>query len=92
MFRFSIRELMLVTLVVGVCVAWWLDRSHVATESARNREIIMKVRQKGLDVGALLNDPKLSSELNAEWEAEYAAAAKLNPKSPNTSRPSPPSL
>jgi len=92
MFRFSIRELMLVTLVVGVCVAWWLDRSLVAAESARNREIIMKVRQKGLDVGALLNDPKLSSELNAEWEAEYAAAAKLNPKSPNTSRPSPPSL
>ena len=25
MFRFSIRELMLVTLVVGLAVAWWVD-------------------------------------------------------------------
>jgi hypothetical protein len=26
MFRFSIRELMLVTLVVGLVAGWWLDR------------------------------------------------------------------
>ena len=30
MFRFSIRELMLVTLVVGLAVAWCMDRSRVA--------------------------------------------------------------
>jgi hypothetical protein len=30
MFRFSIRELMLVTLVVAVCVAWWVDRRMLA--------------------------------------------------------------
>ena len=29
MFRFSIRELMLVTLVVAISVAWWVDRSRL---------------------------------------------------------------
>ena len=29
MFRFSIRELMLVTLVVAFGVAWWVDRSRL---------------------------------------------------------------
>ena len=28
--RFSIRDLFLVTLVVAVCVAWWVDRSRLA--------------------------------------------------------------
>gem|GEM_PF-857107 len=27
--KFSIRDLFLVTLVVAVCVAWWLDRSRL---------------------------------------------------------------
>ena len=30
MFRFSIRELMLVTLVVAMGVGWWLDRNRLA--------------------------------------------------------------
>ena len=28
MFRFSIRELMLVTLVVAVAAGWWLDKGN----------------------------------------------------------------
>jgi len=31
MFRFSIRELMLVTLVVALAFGWWLDRSGLVT-------------------------------------------------------------
>lgn len=30
--KFSIRDLLLVTLVAAVCVAWWLDRSKLANE------------------------------------------------------------
>jgi hypothetical protein len=30
MFRFTIRELVLLTLVVAIGVAWWIDHSHAA--------------------------------------------------------------
>jgi hypothetical protein len=29
---FSIRDLFLLTAIVAVCVAWWLDRSRLAVE------------------------------------------------------------
>jgi hypothetical protein len=28
--KFSIRDLILVTVIVAVCLAWWLDRSKLA--------------------------------------------------------------
>ena len=28
--KFSIRDLLLVTVIVAVCVAWWVDRSKLA--------------------------------------------------------------
>ena len=28
MFRFTIRELILLTIIVAVCAAWWLDRQR----------------------------------------------------------------
>lgn len=31
-FRFSIRELLLVTVIVALCVTWWIDRSRVAKD------------------------------------------------------------
>jgi hypothetical protein len=33
MFRFTIRELVLLTLVVAMGVGWWLDRSRIAQVS-----------------------------------------------------------
>ncbi len=35
--KFSIRDLLLVTVIVAVCVAWWLDRSRLAAENKRLR-------------------------------------------------------
>jgi hypothetical protein len=35
MFRFTIRELVLLTLVVAMGVAWWLDRERQATVAYR---------------------------------------------------------
>jgi len=32
MFRFTIRELVLLTLVVAMGVGWWVDRSKLATQ------------------------------------------------------------
>jgi hypothetical protein len=34
MFRFTIRELVLLTLVVAMGVAWWLDRTALAKVNA----------------------------------------------------------
>jgi hypothetical protein len=34
MFRFTIRELVLLTLVVAMGVGWWVDRSRLATANA----------------------------------------------------------
>jgi hypothetical protein len=32
MFRFTIRELLLITLIVALCAAWWIDRSRIAKD------------------------------------------------------------
>ena len=31
--KFSIRDLMLVTIIVAVCTAWWLDRTRLDGEN-----------------------------------------------------------
>ena len=36
--KFSIRDLFLVTVIVAVCVAWWLDRSRLTAEVKRQRD------------------------------------------------------
>lgn len=33
MFRFSIRELILLTVIVAISLGWWLDRSRLALEN-----------------------------------------------------------
>jgi hypothetical protein len=32
-FRFTIRDLLWLTLVVAMAVGWWLDRSHLAASN-----------------------------------------------------------
>src|SRR5687767_14511096 len=50
MFRFSIRELMLVTLVVAVGIGWWLDRRNNARWQKRAGALEYLVREKGYRV------------------------------------------
>lgn len=33
--KFSIRDIMLVTVIVAILVAWWIDRSRLAGEIKR---------------------------------------------------------
>jgi len=42
MFRFTIRELVLVTLLVGVALGWWLDRNRLAVRAAEGDRWIYK--------------------------------------------------
>ena len=35
--KFSIRDLLLLTVIVAVCVAWWLDRNKLANELSKSK-------------------------------------------------------
>jgi hypothetical protein len=47
--KFSIRDLMLVTVIVALAVAWWLDRSRLR-EQLEKLELLRVMRQFGEDV------------------------------------------
>lgn len=36
--KFSIRDLLLVTVIVAVCAAWWVDRSELAKQNELLRQ------------------------------------------------------
>jgi hypothetical protein len=48
MFRFTIRELVLLTLVAAMGVAWWIDRSQLAEslQNARAVKAIAKIQMR----------------------------------------------
>jgi hypothetical protein len=45
--KFSIRELLLVTVIVAVCVAWRLDRSRLAETAADNKAKMTRAEEWG---------------------------------------------
>ena len=40
MFRFTIRELVLLTIIVAIGVAWWVDRSQLAASNAASLRML----------------------------------------------------
>jgi hypothetical protein len=45
--KFSIRDLLLVTVIVALALGWWLDRSRLAAESkARDERIYQMTMEK----------------------------------------------
>ena len=59
MFRFSIRELMLVTLVAGVLLGWGVDHRHHRALQKENEEL----RDTNGDFAKLLNDAGYTVQL-----------------------------
>ncbi len=37
MFRFTIRDVLWLTVAVAVCAAWWIDRSRLIDEAAKQK-------------------------------------------------------
>ncbi|MFN0021659.1 MAG: hypothetical protein ACKVP0_25710 [Pirellulaceae bacterium] len=67
MFRFSIRELMLVTLVAVLAVAWWVDRNALASRGKIGKEMTDK------EIETLKQDFEakvIAVQKRAAWEAE----------------------
>ena len=44
MFKFSIRELLLLTVIVALGVAWWIDRSRLAKDAEAWKATSMLVK------------------------------------------------
>ena len=49
MFKFSLRELLLLTLVAGLALGWWLDRSHLIRRAAQDLADAEKVASERLE-------------------------------------------
>jgi hypothetical protein len=50
MFRFTIRDLVLLTLVVALGVGWWMDRSRLASRAERATVLEAVVESAGWEV------------------------------------------
>jgi len=67
MFRFTIRELVLVTLVVAMGVGWWIDRSKQVVRYDRLKYAVERGGPIGFDS---------SGELHPAWYRRKSSAAK----------------
>jgi len=74
MFRFTIRDVLWLMVVVGLGVGWWVDRSSLSERLDHDEKII----------GGL----KLLDKLNPSWQEELAGyietLAKKNSAAPST--------
>ena len=59
MFRFTIRELVLLTLVVALGVAWWLDRNRLTIPAADYQRLkadeVARLKEEMKAIDALMN-------------------------------------
>jgi hypothetical protein len=86
MFRFSIRELMLVTLVVALVVGWWLDHRHFAGKANYYMEVYRQWRERVEGIDSMLTH--LGFEIREEdFSKSYTFPSCLREKvSPATGR------
>jgi hypothetical protein len=78
MFRFTIRELVLLTLVVAMGVGWWIDHTHLAKLAAESE------RNAGAAQLAALMNPHLMDILDIvmpDWPKRYPLGS-LEPVAP----------
>ena len=90
--KFSIRDLFLVTMIVAVCVAWWLDRQKLASSIKEGEEYTTKMITEYAVENAALKDEieALKASLPPEPESptsELPEGHLLGPPPPNSSTP-----
>jgi hypothetical protein len=83
MLRFSVRDLLLVTLVVGVVLGWWIDRERLRakmqSEIDRANELVTKWNMAARAVGIILTD----EDRTVTWDMESSQVTVLWPKKPD---------
>jgi hypothetical protein len=58
MFRFTIRELVLLTLVVGLALGWWLDRASLQSARESDADFYMKREREWNEANRWWQDAK----------------------------------
>ncbi|MGI8980698.1 MAG: hypothetical protein ACR2FY_15840 [Pirellulaceae bacterium] len=100
--KFSIRDLLLVTVIVALAVAWWVDRSRLTGEIRDYENIEMPTRRGESGPGMTVKEwrqqqkewrefeERLERELNAMPEAEREQKMReLFGSLPNSQAPTP---
>jgi hypothetical protein len=81
MFRFTIRDVLWLTVVVGMGAAWWADRSSVARErdsiDALHRKLIAIITKQGWT-------PKLNSDHTLSLMPPTSPSPTTQPTPPNS--------
>jgi len=54
MFRFTIRDVLWLTVVVGVLCAWWLDRDGIWRTGDQNRQMVDRFKKVNIEPKELL--------------------------------------
>ena len=75
-FRFSIRDLLWLTLVVAMALEWWLDRQHVRAEVDQVRAAGDARTKKWRGRTGALEDALTSDGWQITWEATKVWLAK----------------
>jgi hypothetical protein len=56
-FRFSIRELLLLTLIVALSLAWWMDRSRLRSEARREaQQLSARIQSLNSEARAMISN------------------------------------
>lgn len=77
--KFSITNLILLTVIVALCVALWQERRQAADQLQRVRSDLARARSAGLNVGReLANTRRLLDALNAELIAGQNEQGRAN--------------
>jgi hypothetical protein len=71
MFRFSIREVLLLVLVIGICLGWWAD--HYRLESQLEKALIWRTCAGGLE------EVLRQTGQIVEWDWERSQVRVTNP-------------
>jgi hypothetical protein len=81
MFRFSIRELMLVTLVVALAVGWGVDRSRLVKRQSNDSQWLDYVRSE-LKLTQQARDDEMQENTDLRVKLLNSSAPAPNPPKP----------
>jgi hypothetical protein len=78
--RFSVRDLLWLTALCAVLVAWWLDRRRLAAESDRNAKLAAEYHQKEIQRASLAKALRGSKSINDDQQVNqlFDRLQKLN--------------
>ena len=54
MFRFTIRDVLWLTVVVALGVAWWVDRERVRSQGEQNQQLVARFKKNGVELESML--------------------------------------